>query len=492
MTEKEKNLAICRKLEEVAVRVWEQVKATFEEGSYTASQVDKEGTYGNLDMAMSKVQVGDFKCRFPDCHVFYLLHKFYAIAGVKSEDRKRFTYINEKEDVVLNAVARVEKRHQTLKNMVVDDDLRPTMKYLYLDAEKRYLVASDGHILGAMRIDMTMNIGKEDGNGFLIGVDAIEKPDNIDVSSNKDGSCTYYGNIVEGVVNETRGYPNWRIVIPSCSDQLHMQLTADSRKNLMGYLRSIVKMQGNCVTINKNKHRLSVYYRSYERVLHVVYRNEDCNIHNECSVELCGHMEASFQFGICAEYLLMLEKVWNGSMWFRDPTTAIVFDSDLEDTFMIMPMLMPGDEHYVETNLDGIKYNLRWEERYNNKNNKKEMKKEEKEKKAETPLRIVKQEEPAKQEASVQIERTTTMVGRRFFPLLIMRDGVNEVVVSGNSLYGSISDENGNLIPMYQELLDRIDAFVDDELLTAETLDEGAICTAVNEFMDMVESVSVN
>ena len=87
----------------------------------------------------------------------------------------------------------------------------------------------------------------------------------------------------------------------------------------------------------------------------------------------------------------------------------------------------------------------------------------------------------------MDIKRTTTMVGRRFFPLLIMTDGDTQVIVAGNSLYEAICDEHGDIRPMYQELFDSTDAFVDDDLLTTGELDEEAICMAVSEFMDMVE-----
>lgn len=91
------------------------------------------------------------------------------------------------------------------------------------------------------------------------------------------------------------------------------------------------------------------------------------------------------------------------------------------------------------------------------------------------------------EEPKADITRTSTMVGRRFFPLLILTEDDTQVIVAGNSLYEAICDEHGDIRPMFQELFDSTDAFVDDSLLMNGELDEEAIRMAVSEFMGMVE-----
>lgn len=707
MTDKEKNMAIYRAIEKMAIEVWKEIEPKVPEGSYTAMQVHEEvipDIRKKMEWQELTVEVEGFRCHFLNIDVFRVLHEFGKSVRVKQEEKYRFIKMEEKQ-VELNALVRVEKEHKVLKAMVGNDELRNVMKQLHLDAERGYLVASDCHILGAMRIDLKMNTGEVKDACFNLPTSFVDAPALMDLTKHTDHTYCYYGDKVDNSYREEEGcrYPRWYSVFPLLSEELNFRLRSEEVKRMMKFLKTVTKLPSN--TYEKHQHRVSLYAESYAESVHVAYDDTDDNTHTEAVFLLERSMEHPLAICLCAERLLKLEKVWNGSLWFVDSTRPLVLDSDRENSYLLMPMMHADDDErtYYSSGLPGVKYNVAWEDRYKQtKTNtmmgyslesladgtyevrgRKEKRLTEAVKQmaqylmgkpevqikcqdyfarkygrgveankhytlpeqeiydmlhgslldqgieltpvqaekptysspmpyaADAPVSLkpgstvcitgtllhgrsyyeheivrrgwrfvnsmnkdvdllvctddmadsssgkfklamrygtktctpqqfydlldrtpIQAEKPAEQapepqpapnpekkpaptghlrivtpapkpkaeknpkaekkqeELAMKIERTTTMVGRRFYPLLMLSEGDTRVIVAGNSLYEAICDDEGDIRPMYQELFDNTDAFIDDDLLTTDTLDEASICEAVTQFMDMVENAS--
>ncbi|MGN0089585.1 MAG: hypothetical protein ACI36Z_01330 [Alloprevotella sp.] len=630
MTDKEKNMAIYRGIEQLAVDVWQEIEPKVPEGSYTAMQVNDEvipDLRKKMEWQELTVEVEGFRCHFLNIDVFRVLHEFGKFARVKQEDKYRFIKMEEKQ-TELNAQVRIDKEHKVLKAMVSDDYMKMVMGQLHLDAERGYLVASDSYILGAMRIDMKLNTGEAEDACFNLPPSFVDVPGHLDLTKHTDHTYRYYGDKVDGTYREEDGcrYPRWYSVFPELSEQLNFRLRREDVKRLMKFLKVVCKLPSN--TYEKHQHRVSLYAESYAESVRVAYDDTDNDTHTEAVFLLERSMEHPLAICLCADRLLKLEKVWNGSLWFVDSTRSVVMDSDREDSYLLMPMLPADDDKrtYYSFGVPGVKYDVSWDKRYElravsatsyelraTSEDKREInniqklmgytlesladgtyevrgRKEKKttlsigmmaktlmgcperqikcqdyflrkygrgaeaekhyplteqelyeslrdafteqginptakqepapksapnpapptghlyvvnheaETKNKTKTEVPKQEVPKQEvpkqevpdpaEPEMKIERSTTMVGRRFYPLLILSQGDTQVIVAGNSLYEAICDEEGDIRPMYQELFDSTDAFIDDDLLTADTLDEAAICEAVTQFMDMVENAS--
>ena len=73
--------------------------------------------------------------------------------------------------------------------------------------------------------------------------------------------------------------------------------------------------------------------------------------------------------------------------------------------------------------------------------------------------------------------------------MLVVTQGDVQIRVAGNALYQAIADKDGTIAPHYMDLFNSIDAFITDELLLDDPLDEQAICQEIEEFFNMLEEV---
>lgn len=607
MTNRELNLAICKEIEQVAMKIWERVKEKMVEGTYTANQVSEEqGRFGNLDMEMATVEVGDFRCEFPVCESFRLLHQFYRLCSVKDKERKRFTYMKEKE-VVLDAEVVIEKQHKVLEKMVDDDGLREIMMFTYLDVKRSLIVASDGKVLGAFHTSITVNSGNTEG--VPLPMKMVTKPGTYHVTAYGDGSCLAVG---EGVtysckIDYGQRYPNYISVLDSnnLSLERHYCVTADGVNTIGRFFKSLQRVPGNGFRYRgKKAHNVRLYARNGEQVIHVQYKDDYFQNELACDIPLVKPCRSDLYIMLQAENMIQTMPAWNGSFWYQDMARSITMDSDTEDAMLMMPCEDNDPLFVTSSNRDGETM-VKWDERYSgNAKSSKHRNVEAPKRDAEAPkqkqskstfnfmkfytigqlasgtyeVRGEKQElldrdirlmgrylqdhpvmlrksqeyfkskfgqgeecrkyfplgceelcdtlqsalltcnmeldeirelydepsdvnaESPKQEVTLEthdddaqpelaIDRKVEVIGCKFYPLLILKQGDTEVRVAGNALCQAISGKDGTIDPRYMDLFNSIDAFITDKLLLGDPLDEQAICQEVEEFFDMLEEV---
>ena len=526
MTDRELNLAICKEIERVAVKTWEQAKEKMQEGSYTANQVnDERDRFGNLDMEMATVEVGTFRCKFPICESFRLLHQFYRLCGTKDKERKHFIHMKKKQ-IMLDAEILIDNQHKVLEKMVETDKLCEIMMLPYLDVKRSMIVASDGKVLGAFRVGITVYSGKAEGVSLPLKM--VAKPGIYHVTAYGDGSCLAVGNGVTyscKMEGEQR-FPDYIRVINAVtlSQERHYCVTDEGVKALEKFFKSLKSVPGNGGYIKGNNryHHVRLYARNGEQTIHVQYKEEE--YHNElaCDIPMAVPCRSDLNIMLPAEYTMRLLPAWNGSLWYQDMTSSVMFDTNTEDTMIQQPCLDTNPPFAISCKRDGETM-VQWEERYNQhaeasaeapKHRSEETPKrrsdEKPKRRSKAPkLEVMPEVHLADEETEetkpddarmddvstysggVTVKRSRCIVGSHFFPLLEVRgDDGTETLVAGTSLFRCISDKDGEIRPEYAELFRSIDAFVDDHLLIADPLDEEAICRQVNQFIDMLEDAA--
>ena len=367
MTDRELNLAICKEIEQVAVKTWERVKEKMEEGSYTANQVnDEQERFGNLDMEMATVEVGTFRCEFPICESFRLLHQFYRLCSVKDKERVRFTYMKKKE-VLLDAEVTIEKQHKPLEKMVDNDNFREIMRMPYLDVKHKLIVSSDGHVLGAFRADIHVNKG--DAEGASLPLKMVSKPGTYHVTAYADGSCQAVcgGVTYSGKLENVQRYPNYIGVLDDAMliKERHYRLTKEGVSQLAKFIKSLSRIPGNGDYFgSKRSHRLRYYARRDEQVVHVQFKDEDYQNELTCELPLAEPCQSDLHIMLMAELTMRFISSWNGSFWYQGPTRSVMFDTDTGDTIIQMPLM---DEHPMFVTKDNAIGTEKWSERYETK-----------------------------------------------------------------------------------------------------------------------------
>lgn len=239
MTNKEMNMAILMKLYEIAESIWQTMRKGAA-GSYRASEIQKElfkSMYFDDDFNQSetrKVEVENFCCEFQQGSIFKVVANFERIAGIGKQaklfEAKDDQYATEQGGLFF----KLRKEMVELCDFVDRTHQTYAMDYIFVDAESHRLVASDGHKLVAVPINITGAWGNT--KDLLIDCKAFKKmcgklknkqEAEIMVSSVCDLRARTYVNY-EGIVSSVddgQSYPNWRGCFSKVSDDMAVRFS---------------------------------------------------------------------------------------------------------------------------------------------------------------------------------------------------------------------------------------------------------------------------
>lgn len=145
MTDKELNKAILNELYKTADEVWASMKKDVV-GSFTASEIYSKHLYRDMYFSIDQshhVEVDNFRCAFNTCQIFNIIAKFEVLAGVGS---KRHLFVAESKGKVEASVTfAVTKELEELCDFTTLDGLRPSYAFIFINAERNCLVATNGH-----------------------------------------------------------------------------------------------------------------------------------------------------------------------------------------------------------------------------------------------------------------------------------------------------------------------------------------------------------
>lgn len=150
MTDKELNKAILDELYKIADEIWHSMFKRDIVGSFTAREINSPKHLG-YDVLFKKddvdesyhVEVGKFRCTFQYNQIFDLVAKFELLAGVGS---KRHLFVAENRgEVEASVTFFVTKELEELCDFTDPKHFNPAYAVIMIDAERKCLVATNGH-----------------------------------------------------------------------------------------------------------------------------------------------------------------------------------------------------------------------------------------------------------------------------------------------------------------------------------------------------------
>lgn len=264
MSDKEMNLAILNKLYEIAFVVWEKMAKVANYGSYTASEIadmlNKEFNLSNEQNEDEKVtvSVGTYTCSFPLKNIFYFVSVFEKLASV-GRNARQFVF-EESGELLGKATFEVSKGMSELCKFVVDDELRPVMNYIILDAANNCLVASDGKKLLSFPAKVLEHSGDLSNfyicpKKFALMCKKMKKGEIYNVTATKESVNGKECNKLEfeGITSNIGyigRYLNWKSVFPKVSDELALHFDKNAWNEIKKFCKVAKKDGANTISLH--------------------------------------------------------------------------------------------------------------------------------------------------------------------------------------------------------------------------------------------------
>lgn len=283
MSDKEMNLAILNKLYEIAFAVWEKMAKVADYGSYTASEIanmlNKEFNFSNEQNEDEKVtvSVGTYTCSFPLKNIFYFVSVFEKLASV-GRNARQFVF-EESGELLGKATFEVSKGMSELCKFVADDELRPVMNYIILDAANNCLVASDGHKL----LSFPTNVLEYSGDlsnfyicpkKFALMCKKMKKGEIYNVTATKESVDGNERNKLEfeGITSNIGyigRYPNWKSVFPKVSNELALHFDKNAWNEIKKFCKVAKKDGANTISLHglSGESKITLSYDDCKREL---------------------------------------------------------------------------------------------------------------------------------------------------------------------------------------------------------------------------------
>lgn len=277
------NLAILNKLYEIAFAVWEKMAKVADYGSYTASEIankiNKEFCFSNEQNEDEKitVSVGTYTCSFPLKNIFYFVSVFEKLASV-GRNAKQFVF-EESGELFSKVTFEVSKGMSELCKFVADDELRPVMNYIILDAANSCLVASDGKKLLSFPTKVLEHSGDLSNfyicpKKFALMCKKMKKGEIYSATATKESvngnECNKlkFDGIVSNIGYIGR-YPNWKSVFPKVSNELALHFDKNAWNEIKKFCKVAKKDGANTISISglSGESKITLSYDDCKREL---------------------------------------------------------------------------------------------------------------------------------------------------------------------------------------------------------------------------------
>ena len=283
MSDKEMNLAILNKLYEIAFAVWEKMAKVADYGSYTASEIanmiNKEFNFSNEQNEDEKVtvSVGTYTCSFPLKNIFYFVSVFEKLASV-GRNARQFVF-EESGELLGKATFEVIKGMSELCKFVADDELRPVMNYIILDAANNCLIASDGHKLLSFPAKVLEYSGDLSNfyicpKKFALMCKKMKKGEVYSVTATKESVNGKECNKLEfdGITSNIGyigRYPNWKSVFPKVSNELALHFDKNAWNDIKKFCKVAKKDGANTISLHglSGESKITLSYDDCKREL---------------------------------------------------------------------------------------------------------------------------------------------------------------------------------------------------------------------------------
>lgn len=364
MSDKEMNLAILNKLYEIAFAVWEKMAKVADYGSYTASEIankiNKEFCFSNEqdEDEMITVSVGTYTCSFPLKNIFYFVSVFEKLASI-GRNAKQFVF-EESGELFSKVTFEVSKGMSELCKFVADDELRPVMNYIILDAANNCLVASDGKKLLSFPTKVLEHSGDLSNfyicpKKFALMCKKMKKGEIYSVTATKESVNGKECNKLEfdGIVSNIGyigRYPNWKSVFPKVSNELALHFDKNTWKEIKNFCKIAKKDGANTISLHglSGESKITLSYDDCKRELAIENKLQH-------TIEIVSFMIKS---------IVAFDSVDTLYLGMSSSHAAIATNS-VSNIYLLMPAVYEGrgysiDTRYVPFDIDVL------EERANN------------------------------------------------------------------------------------------------------------------------------
>lgn len=283
MSDKEMNMAILNKLYEIAFAVWEKMAKVADYGSYTASEIanmlNKEFNFSNEQNEDEKttVSVGTYTCSFPLKNIFYFVSVFQKLASA-GRNARQFVF-EESGELLGKATFEVSKGMSELCKFVADDELRPFLNYIILDAANNCLVASDGCKLLSFPTKVLEHSGDLSNfyicpKKFALMCKKMKKGEIYNVTATKESVNGKECNKLEfESITSNIGYigiyPNWKSVFPKVSNELALHFDKNAWNEIKKFCKVAKKDGANTISLHglSGESKITLSYDDCKREL---------------------------------------------------------------------------------------------------------------------------------------------------------------------------------------------------------------------------------
>lgn len=223
------------------------------------------------------VSVGTYTCSFPLKNIFYFVSVFEKLASV-GRNAKQFVF-EESGELLGKATFEVSKGMSELCKFVADDELRPVMNYIILDAANNCLVASDGHKLLSFPTKVLEYSGDLSNfyicpKKFALMCKKMKKGEIYNVTATKESVDGNERNKLEfdGITSNIGyigRYPNWKSVFPKVSNELALHFDKNAWNEIKKFCKVAKKDGANTISLHglSGESKITLSYDDCKREL---------------------------------------------------------------------------------------------------------------------------------------------------------------------------------------------------------------------------------
>lgn len=325
------NIAIYRAIASKANELFQRVKISA--GTYSAKEL-AERKWGkecfrwkmeNEDEEIT-ISVGSFVCRFIASMVFAVLAKFEKL--VPTKERIKFTKCEELETICRISI-QVSKEAASVSKFVARwDDVKVALTYVYFDARRAVLVATNGKRLAVRPVIISNIEGEIPENGFYI-LPKFLKAGSYEIACIKKAGelCT----LATDAAGETSlcpsewRYPDYRRVIPEGGTAIRVL----DVKTLSAFVKQSAKDK-EC------KLRIEAKAGSGRISVAAVERWNEENVLSKIEVELLSPSFCTAVFGFEPAELIPALSGWTGELSLKEDSSATVIGSAIGQTVVVL------------------------------------------------------------------------------------------------------------------------------------------------------------
>ncbi len=257
---------------------------------------------------------------------------------------KKSVEIHNTNDVMATISFDMDKEIPKMKKCLTDDEYRPTMMYPAIETATGIMIATNGHILVAHKLqgydgdkqgglpalfagllNVPREVLKMKGRVTIVVTENPDEENGVIVTATDEHGC-------QGVVEQRGRFPNWRSVVPK-------EIGPDINIDTKAFAKSI-----KCISsqLSKASMKMTMEAKASDESLRLYGEDIDFSTGGDTKVEVTGGVPSSMKMAVKATALLVIINFNVNTMHYIDASSALIFKG--AGTFA---MMMPLQEEWM-------------------------------------------------------------------------------------------------------------------------------------------------